>query len=115
MAVEQLGAQRIGHGTTILQDPDVVALVRARGVTIEACVTSNVHTGVIPGPHAHPLPRWLDAGLSVCICTDNTLLSAVNSPEEHRRVVGIPGMDPAKLAAAVAAGHAAAFHSTQPS
>ncbi len=109
VAVEQLHAQRVGHGTTVLDDPEVVALLRDRGVTIEACVTSNVHTGVIPAAEAHPLPRWLDAGLSVCICTDNTLLSAVDAPEEHRRVRGIPGMDARKLAAAVAAGHAAAF------
>jgi adenosine deaminase len=108
-AIELLGAQRIGHGTTLLDDPRVVELVVARAVTIEVCVTSNVHVGAIPAAAAHPLPRWLAAGVPACICTDNTLLSAVDAPEEHRRVAQIPGMDAARMAAVVAQGHAAAF------
>ena len=108
-AVELLLAQRIGHGTTLLSDPAVVELVLERAVTIEACPTSNVHTGVIGSTAEHPLPRWLDAGVRVCVCTDNTLLSAVVSTEEHRRAGAIPGMTPEKLRQAIAWGHAAAF------
>lgn len=108
-AVELLLAQRIGHGTTLLSDPSVVDLVRERQVTIEACPTSNVHTGVIRSVSEHPLPRWLDAGVRACICTDNTLLSAVVSTEEHRRAGEIPGMTPEKLRQAIAWGHAGAF------
>jgi adenosine deaminase len=109
-AIEALGAQRIGHGTTLLDDPAVLELVLARGVTIEACPTSNVHTGVIPEVAAHPLPRWLELGVRACICTDNTLLSAVDLPEERRRAARIPGMDQHKLDATIAFGHGAAFH-----
>ncbi len=108
-AIELLGAQRIGHGTTLLEDPAVVDLVRERQVTIEACPTSNVHTGVIGSVEDHPLPRWLEAGVRVCLCTDNTLLSAVTSTEEHRRAGGIPGMTAEKLRQAIAWGHSGAF------
>jgi adenosine deaminase len=108
-AIEELGAQRIGHGTTLLGDPAVVDLVRERGVTIEACATSNLHTGVIPQIADHPLPRWLELGVRVCICTDNTLLSGVSAVEEHARVRAIPGMTDELLARAIAHGHAAAF------
>ncbi|MFO0605433.1 MAG: hypothetical protein U0324_19790 [Polyangiales bacterium] len=109
VAVERLRATRVGHGTTLLDDPAVLDLVLARGVTVEACVTSNVHTGAVTSAEAHPLPRWLALGVRACVCTDNTLLSAIDAPEEHRRARAIPGMDDAKLAAAVAHGHAAAF------
>ena len=109
VAIEQLGAQRIGHGTTLLDDPAVLDLVLERGVTIEACPTSNVHVGVIASVSEHPLPRWLAAGVRVCVCTDNTLLSAVNTPEELRRVAAIPGMTKALLESVVHFGHAAAF------
>ena len=108
-AIEHLSAQRIGHGTTLLDDPEVVAVVRDRGVTIEACVTSNLHTGAISMIESHPLPRWLERGISVCICTDNTLLSAVDARAEHERVATIPGMTPDRLQQAIACGHAAAF------
>ena len=109
VAVETLGAQRLGHATTLLEDPRVVELVVARGITIEACPTSNVHTGVIASVAKHPLPHWLDRGVRACINTDNTLLSVVDAPEEHRRVRAIPGMDDEKMARAIAFGHAARF------
>ncbi|MCB9740305.1 MAG: hypothetical protein H6747_13675 [Deltaproteobacteria bacterium] len=109
VAIEQLGALRIGHGTTLLDDPAVTELVATRGVTIEACVTSNVHVGAVATAADHPLPRWLAMGIKACVNTDNTLLSAVDAAEEHRRVRALPGMDDALLAAAVAHGHAAAF------
>ena len=108
-AVEQLHAQRIGHGTTLLDDPSVLDLVLERGVTIEACLTSNMHVGAIERVEDHPLPRWLEAGVKVCICTDNTLLSAIDSREELRRASAIPGMNAQLLEQVVANGHAAAF------
>jgi adenosine deaminase len=108
-AIEVLGAQRIGHGTTLLGDPAVVDLVLERGVAIEACVTSNLQTSVIPRIADHPLPRWLELGVRACICTDNTLLSDVDSIEEHARARSIPGMTDELLAKAIANGHAAAF------
>lgn len=108
-AIEVLGAQRIGHGTTLLDDPAVRDLVGERGVTLEACPTSNWHTGVIDRVEDHPLAAWLDQGVRVCVNTDNTLLSAVSASEEHARAAGIRGMTPALLARAVAHGHAAAF------
>jgi adenosine deaminase len=108
-AIEELGALRIGHGTTLLDDPAVVDLVVARGVTIEVCATSNEHVGAIPSVAAHPLPRWLAAGVRACVCTDNTLMSSVDAPEEHRRVAAIPGMSAASMRRVIAAGHEAAF------
>jgi adenosine deaminase len=109
IAIELLHAQRIGHGTTLLDDPSVVDLVIERGVTIEACPTSNVHTGAIARLGDHPLPRWLERGVRACINTDNTLLSAVTPEEEHARARSIPGMTDALLARAIAHGHDAAF------
>jgi adenosine deaminase len=109
MAIDVLGAQRIGHGTTLLEDGRVVDLVLERGVTIEACPTSNVHTGVIRTVEEHPLPRWLELGVRACVNTDNTLFSRVSASEEHARVAAIPGMSNALLSRAVAHGHAARF------
>ncbi len=109
VAVECLHAQRIGHGTTLLEDASVVDLVLARGVVIEACPTSNLHTGVLARLEDHPLPRWLALGVRACVCPDNTLLSNVDAAEEHRRAGSIPGMTEALIARVIATGHAAAF------
>lgn len=108
-AIEVLGAQRIGHGTTLLQDPSVVELVRTRGVTIEACLTSNFNIGAISSVAEHPLARWLAQGISACVCADNTLFSATDAAREHTLARALPGMTDELFAKAVAAGHAAAF------
>jgi adenosine deaminase len=108
-AVERLHAERIGHGTTLLDDPRVVELVLQRGVTIEACITSNVHTGAIAKPSHHPLARWLALGVRACVNTDNTLLSACTSSSEHALAATLPGMTSDLLQRAVENGHAAAF------
>lgn len=112
VAVEELGAQRIGHGTTLLEDPSVRDLVIERGVTIEACPTSNVHTGVIRSVEEHPLVRWIDAGVRACVCADNTLLSATTAAQEIARARAIPGMTERTLAKAIEYGHRAAFERT---
>lgn len=108
-AIEVLHAQRIGHGTTLLEEPRVLDLVLERGVTLEACPTSNVHTGVIPSVDAHPLPKWLALGVRACVCADNTLLSDVSTAREVENAARMPGMTDALLARAVANAHAARF------
>lgn len=108
-AIELLGAQRIGHGTTLLDDPAVTALVRDRGVVIEACITSNVHTGVIRSAEEHPLVRFLAQGVRATVCTDNTLLSAVDAPHEHALARALKGMTEERFAELLATGPRARF------
>ncbi len=109
LAIEHLHAQRIGHGTTVLDDQSVADWVAERGVVIEVCLTSNWHVGAIPSLLDHPLPRWLDRGLRACLCADNTLLSQTDAVLEHRRAAALPGMTAAKLDEVVRTGHRAAF------
>lgn len=108
-AVEILHAQRIGHGTTLLADPSVADLVRERGVTVEACLTSNLQTGAVTDLSEHPLPGLLAAGVQVTVCTDNTLFSDVDAPGEYRRAAALPGVDADAVEALAGFGHAAAF------
>ncbi len=108
-AIELLHAQRIGHAISLLDDPDVVQLAIDAGVTLEACPTSNVQTSAIARLEDHPLPKWLARGLKATVCTDNVMLSDVDSPEEHRRALRIPGMTEQSLARCIEYGHAAAF------
>jgi adenosine deaminase len=108
-AIEVLGARRIGHGTTLLDDPAVVDLVLAREVTIEACLTSNVHVGAIARREDHPLARWLALGVRACVNTDNTLFSAVTLGDELAHAGRLPGMTDELLARAIACGHEAGF------
>ena len=108
-AIKTLHAQRIGHGTTLIQDPRVVEMVLEHGVTLEACPTSNIHTGVISRLEDHPLRAWLDLGVAVCVCTDNTFFSDVDAPRELDAVAVAQGLSAAQVQQLVDYGHRAAF------
>lgn len=97
VAIEHLKAERIGHATTILESPEVVSLALEHGVTLEACITSNLQTKAIGALEEHPLPRWLDAGLDAVVCTDNTLFSATTLSRELELAAALPGMSRAKV------------------
>ncbi|GAA3556981.1 adenosine deaminase [Nonomuraea rosea] len=62
--------ERLGHGIRVLDDDALVAEVRARGIPLEVCPTSNVLLGLVPSLAEHPLPRLRAAGLAVTINTD---------------------------------------------
>lgn len=109
VAIEQLHAQRIGHGTTLLDDPSVVELVVRRQVVIEVCATSNWHTGILASPTDHPVVAWLSRGVKAAVCTDNTLLSQVDAPTEWSRIASIEGMTPSHLETLRRTGHEARF------
>ncbi|HEY7660643.1 MAG TPA: adenosine deaminase [Actinomycetota bacterium] len=81
-AIEALGTLRLGHGVSVARDPEVVALVRDRGVALEMCPTSNRRTGAITHISDHPARRLLDQGVPVTISTDNPGLFAVDLTHE---------------------------------
>jgi adenosine deaminase len=92
-AIEQVGAERIGHGVRIMDDENVVALARERGTAFEVCVTSNYQSGVIPTLSDHPLPRMLQADLNVTLNTDDPSVSRIDLSHEFklaREDLGIP-------------------------
>lgn len=70
-AVEQFGADRIGHGTAAGKDPGVLDLLFRRGVCVEVCPISNRLTGAVPPNEAHPLQQFRRHGVPFVICSDN--------------------------------------------
>ncbi|NPV85432.1 MAG: adenosine deaminase [Anaerolineae bacterium] len=83
-AIEELQAERIGHGIRVLEDADVVALARERGIAFEVCITSNYHTGVTPSLMHHPLNQMFAAGLKVVLNTDDPGVSGITLSDEYR-------------------------------
>jgi adenosine deaminase len=81
-AILLLDAQRLGHACTLLEDEGAVELVKDKRVVIEACPTSNVHTGIYNSISEHPIKKWIENKVSVVICADNTLMSNVTTSQE---------------------------------
>jgi adenosine deaminase len=82
-AIEQLGAERVGHGVRVLEDGNVVALARERGTAFEVCMTSNYQSGVVGSLDTHPLMKMLDAGLNITINTDDPSISRITLSHEY--------------------------------
>ncbi len=92
-AIEELGAERIGHGVRVMDDEHTVALARERGTAFEVCVTSNYQSGVVPALGDHPLPRMLQADLNVTLNTDDPSVSRIDLSHELKLAhqdLGIP-------------------------
>ncbi len=83
-AIEEMSAERIGHGVRVLEDPGVAHLARECGTTFEVCITSNYQSGVVAALTQHPLPRMLAAGLRVTINTDDPSVSRITLSDEFR-------------------------------
>jgi adenosine deaminase len=93
LAVEKLFAERIGHGVRVMEDPEVVAITRERGIVFEVCPTSNYQSGVCDSLATHPLGRMVDAGLRVTINTDDPAISQIELSDEYElacETLGLP-------------------------
>ncbi|MGE0352671.1 MAG: adenosine deaminase [Gemmatimonadales bacterium] len=82
-AIFQCGADRIGHGTRLYEDPRLRDYVRDRRIPLEINITSNVQTRAVTGPSGHPVRSYLDQGLMVTLCTDSWLMCGTTLTDEY--------------------------------
>jgi len=100
-AIENLGPERIGHGTSAGRDPELIKRLAADGTFVEVCLSSNLQTGAVADLAEHPLPRLLEAGVNVALCTDNPTVSSTTITQEYelaRQVFGFSEKDLRELA-----------------
>lgn len=76
------GAHRIGHGVTLVDDPNLLRFMVDRQIPLEICPTSNVQTHVVPSYEGHPMKQLADAGVPVTINTDSRLFSHTTTTGE---------------------------------
>jgi adenosine deaminase len=92
-AVQECGAERLGHGVRIVDDIEIApggtvrlgrlaSYVRDRRIPLEMCPTSNVQTGAAPSIEAHPLRLLRQLSFRVTVNTDNRLMSQVTLSSE---------------------------------
>ncbi len=102
-AITELGADRIGHGTSLfnpdaISDPeiidreryvdDLVQFIADRRITLEVCLTSNMQTDPsLERLEDHPFRHMVDNRLSCSICTDNRTVSHTTVTDEVFKAV----------------------------
>ncbi len=108
-AIEDLGAERIGHGVRVLEDPAITELARERGMPFEVCVTSNYQSGVIPKLEDHPLARMVECGLNITINGDDPSVSRITLSHEYHVICHELGLSEELLRQFIVAGAQSAF------
>ena len=112
-ALDRYQTDRIGHATSLADDPELLAEVVERGVVVEACPRSNYWTRTpaqLPTLADHPVGRLLAAGVRVCLNTDDRTLFGNDLTSELVAVTEAQGLGDEQVAALAANGFAGAFH-----
>lgn len=81
-AIHYCGAHRVGHGTLLWEDPDLLEYVTDHRIPLEMCLTSNLQTGAVESYATHPFGAYFRKGLRVTINTDNRLMSDTTASRE---------------------------------
>ncbi|HOD18468.1 MAG TPA: adenosine deaminase [Candidatus Cloacimonadota bacterium] len=108
-ALHYCGAHRIGHGTRLVEDGDLLNYVNDHRIPMEICLTSNFHTKAVPSIRAHPIDFYLDYGLRVTLNTDNRTISSITLTDEYMRAIELLGLDYPQIKNIILNGFKSAF------
>ena len=98
-AIRDLGAERIGHGTSCTRDPALLAHLREHDITVEVSPTSNLCTGVVTELARHPIREMVAAGVAVTINSDDPPMFGTTLNREYAIAAELLDLDSGGLAA----------------
>lgn len=108
-SLRDLGAERIGHGTSAAADPALLAHLAENRIPLEVCPSSNVATRAVPSLAEHPLPVFVEAGVVVTINSDDPPMFGTTLNREYEIAADLLGLDEAGVAELARAGVGASF------
>jgi aminodeoxyfutalosine deaminase len=92
-AIRMLGAERIGHGTSAAQDPELLTYLTDTGIPLEVCPSSNVATRAVASLEEHPLAVFRDAGVTITINSDDPSMFGTSLNREYEIAAGLLDLD----------------------
>ncbi|KOX35806.1 MULTISPECIES: adenosine deaminase [unclassified Streptomyces] len=98
-AIRELGAERIGHGTSSVRDPELLAYLAEHRIALEVCPTSNIATRAVATLDEHPIKRMVDAGVLVTVNSDDPPMFGTDLNTEYAVAARLLGLDERGLAA----------------
>jgi aminodeoxyfutalosine deaminase len=98
-ALEHLGAERIGHGTSAVQDPRLIEHLVEHRIPLEVCPTSNIATRAVDHLDNHPIKEMYDAGVLVTVNSDDPPMFGTTLTREYEIAADLLDLDAAGVAA----------------
>jgi aminodeoxyfutalosine deaminase len=108
-AIRLLGADRIGHGTTAAQDPELLAHLAETGIWLEVCPSSNVATRAVASLAEHPITAFRDAGVRFTIGSDDPPMFGTTLNREYEIAAELLDLDETGVADLARSAVAASF------
>lgn len=92
-ALDALGVERIDHGLSILQDPELTTRVAEARIPLDVCPNSNVLiANKVPTLAEHPFRAMREAGLLATLNTDDPAMTDLDLGKEYRSVAEALGL-----------------------
>ena len=91
-AIQDMGANRIGHGLQAIVDPSVIDLLIQTQTPLELCPTSNWLTGACDSFKLHPIQALFEAGVHTTINTDDPGIMVTDLNREFQQVFDHSGL-----------------------
>jgi len=91
-AVEELGAERIGHGISAVRDPQLMDYLAEEQIGVECNLTSNLQTQVVKHLSQHPIKEFLEKGILATINTDDPGISGIDLAHEYQKAAPAAGL-----------------------
>ncbi len=98
-ALRSLGAERIGHGTSAAQDPELLAHLAEHRIALEVCPTSNIATRAVATLEEHPIGAFARAGVIVTVNSDDPPMFGTDLNTEYAVAARLLGLDRGGVAA----------------
>lgn len=97
-ALRELGAERIGHGTSATQDPYLLEHLAEHRIPLEVCPTSNVATRAVATLDEHPVKEMVAAGVLVTVGSDDPPMFGTDLNTEYAVAARLLELDEGGLA-----------------
>ncbi|MFQ6173405.1 adenosine deaminase [Oryzobacter sp. R7] len=97
-ALALLGAERVGHGTSSVQDPRLLAHLAEHRIPLEVCPTSNVATRVVERVEDHPVRAMVEAGVVVTVNSDDPPMFGTTLNLEYEVAAALLDLDESGVA-----------------
>ena len=97
-ALTLLGAERIGHGTSSAQDPELLAHLAEQGIPLEVCPSSNIATRAVSTLEEHPIRAFRDAGVTITVNSDDPPMFNTDLNREYEIAAELLDLDEQGLA-----------------
>lgn len=92
-ALNELGAERIGHALHAVEDPALMKHLADKGIGVEVCLTSNVQTSCVQDYKSHPIHTFIEHGIRASLNTDDPGISGIDLRYEYNVAAQKAGLD----------------------